>query len=431
MRQNHIVKLKMRMIFFLILTFCLSAVHAQNDLDYYLKKAEDNSASLNEIQNQYRINELQRELEEANNSAFQVSLTSNYLFSPYFNNNGDIITANPGPDAIGYDVGITNGGLYSALVNVEKNIFNGGITNAVETQINIQQKQNKYNYDLERRNLQKQITDQYLTAYKSLITFRLTKQILQNIDDQLKITGDLVAKGYEKTQNYLLLKIEYHSQQIALTENFQQYKNDLMQLNSLCGIKDTGTVFIDSVLITMHDAKAGFSFTEKYKLDSLATVSRQQMFETKYQPQVKLFFNTGLNAVELDGIQRKFGLSAGVDFQLPIFDGGQKDITRQQNEISLSSINNFRNNALTNIDNQKQNSASNIRLLRNNISSIDSLLDQYNELIKLSDKQLQTGDITMIEYLNILQNYITLKKTKIEKEVNLQMEINNYNYWNE
>ena len=36
----------------------------------------------------------------------------------------------------------------------------------------------------------------------------------------------------------------------------------------------------------------------------------------------------------------------------------------------------------------------------------------------------------MIEYLNILRNFLELKRTKIETETNLQMEINNYNYWN-
>jgi hypothetical protein len=49
----------------------------------------------------------------------------------------------------------------------------------------------------------------------------------------------------------------------------------------------------------------------------------------------------------------------------------------------------------------------------------------------ISNKQLSVGDISMIEYLSILRNYIDLRKTKIEKEINLQLEINNFNYWNE
>lgn len=386
---------------------------------------------MKENSNLIQIGKLDKSLTQAQYSLPQISLTSNYLFAPYFNNNGKIVSANPDPNAIGYDAGITNGGLYSAQINVEKNIFNGGLKNALEKQIAIQQEQYKYNYELEQRNLQKQITEQYLSAYKSLMLYNLSKEILQNVETQLKLTGELVEKGYAKSQNYLLLKIELQSQQIALKENFQRYKNDLLQLNSLCGIRDTQTVFIDSVRIKKKDLKTNFSFLEKFKLDSLATANRQELFETKYQPQVKLFFNTGLNAVELNGIQRKFGLSAGIDFQLPIFDGGQKDITRQQNEISISSIKNYKQYASANIDNQKQSAVSNIQLIKNNLEDIGAQLNDYKGLINLSNRQLNTGDISMIEYLTLLKNFIELRKTSIEKETALQLEINNYNYWNE
>jgi hypothetical protein len=48
----------------------------------------------------------------------------------------------------------------------------------------------------------------------------------------------------------------------------------------------------------------------------------------------------------------------------------------------------------------------------------------------ISINGLQKGDISMIEYLTLLRNFIDLKKSKIDKEINYQTEINNYNYWN-
>ncbi len=421
----------MKKILLFLFTFLSINLFAQNNLEFYLNRAYEYSPALNEIKNLESVNKLQNELNYSQNSAFQTYLSANYLFAPFFNDKKIIVSVNPDPNAIGYDVGITNGGLYSAQLNIEKNIFNGGLTNALENQIGIQQKQYKFNYELEKRNLQKQITDQYLTSYRSLMFYHLTKEILQNVEDQLNITGELVEKGYANSQSYLLLKIELQSQKMALKENFQQYKNDLLQLNSLCGIKDTQTVFIDSVSITMNDLKTNFRFLERFNLDSSATANQQILFETKYQPQVKIFFNTGLNAMELNRIQRKFGLSAGIDFQLPIFDGGQKNITRQQNEILLSSINNYKQYAATNIENQKQAVLSSINLIQNNLVSINTQLNDYNELIRISKMQLNVGDISMIEYLSILKNYIDLRKLKIDKEINLQLEINNFNYWNE
>lgn len=413
-----------------IVCFYVNNLTAQNNLQYYLDAAIRNSPALKENINLLRINELNKSLNESQYKLPQIFLTSNYLFAPYFNNNGKIVSANPDPNAIGYDAGITNGGLYSAQINIEKNIFNGGITSALESQTNIQQAQYKYSYELESRNLQKQITDQYISSYKSLMLYQLSKEITNNVEAQLKFTGELVEKGYAKSQGYLLLKIELQSQQIAMKEMLQQYKNNLLQINSSCGIKDTQTVFVDPVQISMNIIGSNFSFLEKYKLDSLATGNQQELLETKYNPQVKLFFNTGLNAVELDGIQRKFGMSAGIDFMLPIYDGGQKSITRQQNEITTNSIQNYKQFAASNIKIQKQSAVSNIQVIQNSLKEIELQLNDYQNLIQLSNKQLQTGDISMIEYLTILRNFVELRKTQIEKETNLQTEINNYNYWN-
>ena len=420
----------MKINMFLILIFSTINIFSQRNLDFYLTTAIQNSPALKENTNLLRINELNKSLNESQYKFPQISLTSNYLFAPYFNNNSKIVSANPDPNAIGYDAGITNGGLYSAQINIEKNVFNGGITSALENQTNIHQAQYKYSYELERRNLQKQITDQYISAYKSLMLYQLSKEITNNVKEQLKYTGELVEKGYVKSQSYLLLKIELQSQQIAMKEMLQQYKNNLIQLNSSCGIKDTQTVFVEPVQISMNTIGSNFSFLEKYKLDSLATRNQQELFETKYNPQVKLFFNTGLNAVELDGIQRKFGMSAGVDFMLPIYDGGQKSITRQQNEITTNSIQNYKQFAASNIEVQRQSAVSNIQLIKNRLKDTELQLNDYKNLIQLSNKQLQTGDISMIEYLTILRNFVELRKTQIEKETNLQTEINNYNYWN-
>lgn len=423
----------MKFIFVSILAILFSGygLKAQNNLEFYLNKAYENSPALNEIKNLESVAKLQNELNYSQNSAFQAYLSADYLFAPYFNNNGKFISTNPDPKAIGYDAGITNGGLYSAQINIEKNIFNGGLTSTLKRQTDIRQEQNKFNYVLEQRSLKKQVTDQYLNTFKSLMMFHLAEETVKNINEQLKLTGELVEKGYVKSQNYLLLKIELQSQQISLKENFQTYKNDLMQLNSLCGIKDTQTVFIDPVQIQMSNRKNKFNFLEKYKLDSLTAANQQELFETKYLPHVKLFFNTGLNAVELEGIQRKFGLSAGINFQLSIFDGGQKSITKQQNEIAINTINNYRKFAENNIENRRQSLLFNIKVIEDNLKNLSDQLKNYNDLIALSNKQLTTGDISMIDYLTILRNFIELRKTRIEKEISLQTEINNYNYWDE
>jgi hypothetical protein len=405
-------------------------VFAQYNLEYFINKAENNSPVIKDYSNQYLINNLQKKLDGAQNSAFQVYLSGGYLFAPYFNNNGVLITSNPGPNAIGYDAGLTNGGLYSAQVNVQKNIFNGVLLDALNDQKLIHGKSYENKSNEEKHNIHKQVTDLYLNTLQYLLLYRASNEIESNLNEQLIISGELVAKGFLKAQDYLLLKIELKSQQIDEEQTWQNYKSSLFQLYSYCGIKDTQTVMIDSVNLNLLPSVSGSNFLTQYYLDSLDAENQQKIFEAKYSPQVSLFFNAGLNAVEVNDIQRKFGLSAGINFSMPILDGNQKDITRQQSYLSEQTLLQYKDYLAGNISAKRTDSGSRIKSLRKNLDDLNSQIGDYKKLLNISERQLQQGNLTMIDYLTLLKNYIEIKKNNIAVIINYQLEISNYIYWN-
>ena len=300
----------------------------------------------------------------------------------------------------------------------------------MKEQRNIQGKGFENKLDEEKHSLRKQVTDQYLSALQYLHIYNLEKEIQSNLDNQLKITGDLVQQGNAKVQDYLLLKVETKSQQINLNQTWQNYKNGLFQLYSICGISDTQTVMIDTVNLNLTISPEQSKFLTQYSLDSLNTASQQKVFESKYSPQIKLFFNTGLNAVEIDNIQRRFGMSAGVSLSMPILDGGQKDITRQQSLISEKITGDFKNYEAKNIFTQRRDAENKINSLRKNIEDYKSQIEDYKKLLNISLEQLEKGNLSMVEYLTELRNYIDLQKNYISTEINYQLEISNYNYWN-
>ena len=414
----------------LIFLICHGFGLAQHNLDYFINEALNNSPNIKNYSNLFLINNLQKKLDEAQNSAFQVYLTGDYLFAPYFNNNGHLISTNPDPKAIGYDVGITNGGQYSALLNVDKNIFNGPLLDALNNERMIQGKSYENQLITEKHNLSKAVTDQYLNTLQNLGFYKLSKEIYRNLENQLKITGDLVQKGAARVQDYLLLKVETKSEKINLNQTWQSYKNGLFQLYSICGIRDTGTVMIDSVNLDLTMKSDSSGFLKQYYLDSLSSAAQQNVFETKYLPQIKLFFNTGLNAVEIDNIQRRFGLSAGISLSVPILDGGQRDITRQQNLIAEKITSDFKNYASKNIYLQRRDAENRINSLKENLEDFRNQVEDYKKLLNISLDQLEKGNLSMIEYLTELRNYIDLQKNYISTEINYQLEISNYNYWN-
>ncbi len=416
-------------ILFIILSFS-KLIFSQNSLDYFINKALDNSPQIKNYNNLFLINNLQKKLDEAQNSAFQIYLTGDYLFAPYFNNNGHLISTNPDPKAIGYDVGITNGGQYSALLNVDKNIFNGPLLDALNNQRMIQDKSYENQLITEKHNLGKAVTNQYLNTLQNLEIYKLSKEIYRNLENQLKITGDLVQKGAARVHDYLLLKVETKSEKISLNQTWQSYKNGLFQLYSICGIRDTETVMIDSVNLDLTMKSDTSGFLKQYYLDSLSSSAQQNVFETKYLPQIKLFFNTGLNAVEIDNIQRRFGLSAGISLSVPILDGGQRDITRQQNLIAEKITSDFKSYASKNIYMQRRDAENRINSLKENLEDFRNQVEDYKKLLNISLNQLAKGNLSMIEYLTELRNYIDLQKNYISTEINYQLEISNYNYWN-
>lgn len=424
---NNLLTLVAFIILFLIST---QSLLAQNDLNFYLKKAYENSPALKELKNLKTVAKLQNDSNYSQNFAYRVYLSADYLFAPYFNNNGKIISSNPDPKAIGYDAGVTNGGLYSAQFNIEKNIFNSALRDALTKQRFIAENSANNNIKLLERDLRKQVTDQYLQTFLSYQLYKLSDELISYLNDQLKILGELVESGMSKQSEYLLLSVEIENQRIASNDYLSQFRSNLADLNTLCGIKDSSVVELEPIALELQNEKLSSELLKKFELDSLAIENQQQIFETKYHPQVSLFFNAGLNAIELNNIQRKFGLSAGVNFSLPIFDGNQRSITRQQTKVSLETINNYKNNFQIILDNQRSNSLKKIESLKINLNNLSKQIESYKTIIKISERELQQGQLSMIEYLTILKNFSDIKKNKITTETNYQLEINNFNYWN-
>ena len=415
---------------FFILLILSGAAFSQSNLDYFINTALKNSPVIKEYENSKFISDLEKKRVTAENVLPQMSLTANYQYFPYFNNGGRYVTTNPGPDAIGYDIGITNGGFYSAQFNIEKSIFNGGFVGALEEQQDIVAKSQNNNIVFEGHGARKQVTDQYLTALQSQMNYKFAEETLKNISDQLSVTAGLVRQGLAKQSDYLLLQVEEGNQKIEYNKAVAEFKNNLVSLFTLCGIKDTQSVELESVSLTLQAIKGNSNFYSKYELDSLSVSSRQKIFESKYQPQIRLFFNTGLNAVELQGIQRKFGLSAGIDFSLPIYDGNQRDITRQQNEINQKTISDYKNYFSVQLQNERTSALNQLKSTENNLKQLADQLASYKTILNLKRNELDHGQISMIEYLTILRNYIDLKKNQISSEIEYQTQINNYNYWN-
>jgi hypothetical protein len=420
----------MKKLLFTLLILFYTHLLGQTNLEFYLVKANENSALLKELQNNIFINNLQYNLDYTQNSSFQIYLSGNYLFAPFFNNKSGIISTNPDRKAIGYDVGITNGGLFSAQLNIEKNIFNYELLNKLKSQQDIQEQSINNSIILLKREITKQVTEQYLTTYLSFQFYRIAKEISGYIKEQTKIIAELSKKGIVQQSAYLLISIENENQQVIINNYHSDYKSNLLQLNNLCNISDTSEKILDPLKLKTSEAVQQSDYLKKFELDILDLSKKQQIYDTKYLPQVSVFFNTGLNALEFDNIQRKFGFSAGINISIPIYDGNQSELIKDQNQIEIENVNNYKNNLGIMIKNQQLNSLQKLDYINDNISNMNRQIEYYETVMKISEAELHKGQLSITEYLTILKNYVELKKEGVISEINYQTEVNNYNYWN-
>lgn len=414
---------------YILLGLLCSSIYAQNNLQHYLTSALKNNPAIKESANNIRIKQLDKSLSESQLSLPQVNLNANYLFVPYFNND-KLITSNPPADAIGYDPSLSNGGLYSAQVNISKNLFNSGVVDAFNNQADVQIKSNESNIELIKHGLEKDVIDQYINCWQAQELYSLSRSNADTLKIQLDITEKLMLKGLVKQSDYLLLKIEFGNQLLAADLALNALKSSIYQLNTLAGIKDTAIVQFEIVSLNTTENTTTSKFFNQFIDDSLLILSQQSVFETKYAPQLNLFFNAGLEAVELNDIQRKFGMSAGLNFTLPLYDGSQKSITRQQSQISLNSVTSNKENQEILIKNKLRESAALIELNKTTSESISGQLNDFNNIILLSRAELSRGQLSMVDYITIIKNYIDLKKNWITTNSAYRQAINQFNYWN-
>jgi len=170
-------------------------------------------------------------------------------------------------------------------------------------------------------------------------------------------------------------------------------------------------------------------FLISYKLDSLNIIAEQSINELKYKPQVNLFADAGLNAVYLPSFNR-LGFSTGIAFSWNIFDGNQREIQREKSTIDLQTIEFEKKNFITQNDIYKNKILNQISTLDQRLKIIEEQIDQYDQLYNAYRKELSQGEVSVIDFKNLLKDIVAKKQESLLLKMEKQMLINSFNYWN-
>jgi outer membrane protein TolC len=408
------------------------AVAQQRDLNFYRNAAYTNSPVLKENINQQQYIGLQNELVTTIYRKPQVYFTADYLFAPYFFNNGRFISITPYPDksAFGYDATLSNGGLYAAQLNVSTLLFAGKLikpyANQTAVQKNVLQNVNKQVM----HEIEKSISDQYITAYQLQQQVFYLDKIIALVEDRKKIVEVLVQKALMQQNDYLLLEIEIRQRQYDIQQQRINLYNAFNQLNNIAGIADTSIVVLEAPQIVQSPQLEQFNYQQRYLLDSANIISQQLIFNTKYRPTLAAYGNTGLNAINTSTLPHSFGLSAGLHLNIPIYDGGQKRIVEKQSQLELENLKQYHGLTTIQLQNNLATLSKEINLTTQTIALLNAQLSTQETLLQIIKDKVVIGQVSVTDYKNALQDYALSNQNKIQAQTNLWLLINQYNYIN-
>jgi outer membrane protein TolC len=428
----------MRIIFCIFIgQLCMiGGVRAQKQLADYLAVAKQNSPLLREQQNLIQSGALEIQLLRDQLTRPQIGMTGAYLFAPVISADNDRVrlqlNSKGADNYYGQSLAATNGGVFQALAGVTQPLYNGARLRIFSAQVDINTQIARNNFTLTGRDLDKVVTDQYLLCLSDARQAELTDLTLQLLAEQFSIVQRLAQAGLMKQSDRALLDIEYHNAEAQKVAFRADYRRDLLDLNLLCGIRDTVIVTLEPLRLMLgaDQPEANSLFLEKYRLDSLGLLAAKEAFDTRYKPIVSVFGNYGLNATYLPDIYKRLGLTAGVSVNWMLYDGNQSSIMRQKSQLLQQTNMAYRDFFLN------QNAARKNRILAE-IQANDARIDlatrqlaDYERLIEVYKKELLNSQITIIQFINVLKDRALVQRDAERLQTNRLLLINAYDYWN-
>ena len=418
----------------LILFFCIAQIsHAQEtSLNYFLSKARQNNDSLFNTVNLQKIGELQQQMLIAQNRLPQVDALGDILVAPYFDNNRQVVdvTTNPSANAYGYDVGVTNGGLYAAQIRVTQQLFNRSITNNLLFQQEVQNEALALTYEEVYHNLKNNLTVLYVTAYGYQLQEELKQKLVDDLETRLKVIGVLVKNGILLQSDYLLLQVTIDQTKIALGQVRNSLKETQRQLYELSAAPIQMDIRLSAPNLRLAPKNDRFFYQKRFVNDSLQVEANKEVFNNKYRPKVSAFADAGLNAVQIPNIYHKLGASAGLQFTLPLFDGHQRSVNAKMSSLKQENIQNTLKNTQIVKENNLHSLTDQIVFQNQNLGLMEQQLNNQKIVRKLYRDKLVQGQVSVIDYLNVIQNYRSAESTRIQMRVNLWLLQNQYEYIN-
>jgi outer membrane protein TolC len=401
---------------FLLSGLTLVAHNQTHNLDFYIKAGLQNSPLLNDYRNQI-------------NSAINDSLLIRAAKKPLVEAKSQLQYF-PSYHNFGYDEAITNGGNYTAVMGVSQNIFNNKELDNKYKAVDLQKKLINNSSRISVTELNRIITDQYLTTFSGYNDLIFNKAFLELSEKENEIVNQLVRNGMYKQTDYLSLLVETQAQEILVSQLKNQFRKDLMQLNQICGLNDTAWYEMTEPQIEIKgtpDITMAPLYVQ-FKIDSMRIENEKMAIDIRYKPKVNWYADAGILTSTPWNFYQHFGYSAGISLNIPVYDGKQRVIEKQKLEFDENSRKSYENNYRKQYFQQVQQLNDELKALNGMSDQMEKQLKTSDQLLKALKEQLESGNIQMTEYINALKNFKTISRNLNLNNIQKLQVINEMNF---
>ena len=374
-------------------------------LDDFLLVARQSSPLLRETANQVRQNRIDS-LVRARQNGVQVNGIGSALYYPS-------VTNSNGESVLGYDNAISNGGNYAAIAQATKPILNRFQLQNDYRIIANQGQMLRNNGRLSALDLRRNITDQFLMAYAAETQLSFSRTLLTQLREQDTMLRQLVNGGIFKQTQYLSFYLSVRTQEVTVEQNRLAYRRELGTLRALAGVADTALITLEAPNPPSHRSLAGLlaPAQRQYTLDSLRLLLDHRAVDAYYRPRVSAVFDGGLQSSSYlpVALAHSVGIGGGLQLTVPIFDGHQRQLQYQRIALSERSRSGYRQ--FITVQRRQQ-----YEQLEGLIRDSDALLGRIRKQLRVAEalvgaarQQLATGDVAILDYLNLVTSYRTLQ----------------------
>lgn len=406
------------LIIFFLFSLPLFSIAQNKNLYYFIDHSVNSNPKMAELQNLILANSLDSELIVARNK-FQLTGSGNAYYAPVIN-------------GYGYDAAITNGQQLSALVALNKQIYNKRNLSLQYKNLQLQKDSLHNNSTIFRQDIKKAVITQYITTYGDQLQLDYNDEVINLLTNEGVLLKKLTQKNVYRQTDYLSFLVTLQQQQLTRNQLLVQYKNNYATLNYLSGIVDTtiSPLVAPDIEIARNFDTLNSPFFLTYKIDSLRILNQRAQIDYEYKPKINLFADAGYQSTFTLMPYKNFGANVGINLTIPIYDGHQKRLqysklileeqTRQKQKEFFSSQ--F-NQQILQLEQQ-------LNDLESLSGPIDQQIKYLKTLIEVNGKLLETGDIKITDYVLALNNYIISKNLVVQNQVAKYLVIHQLNYWN-